>query len=69
LVVEVFEHGVGQLKWAGWVRRQQLADAVLEDLDDQVNDIRAFIDPVLAGELPLDAVWDPTARSWVAAAE
>ena len=60
---------VGQLKWAGWVRRQQLADAVREDLDDQVDDIRAFIDPVLAGEVPLDAVWDPTARSWVAAAE
>jgi hypothetical protein len=60
---------VGQLKWAGWVRRQQLADTVLDDLDDQVDDIRAFIDPVLAGGLPHDAVWDPTARSWVAAAE
>jgi hypothetical protein len=56
---------VGQLKWAGWVRRQQLVDAVLEDLDDQVNDIRAFIDPVLTGEVPLNALWDLTARSWV----
>jgi len=56
---------VGQPKWAGWVRRQQLADAVLEDLDDQVNDIRAFIDPVLTGEVPLNALWDLTARSWV----
>ena len=60
---------VGQLKWAGWVRKQHLADAVGEDPDDQVNDIRTFIDPVLTGDVPPNALWDPTARSWATAPE
>jgi hypothetical protein len=56
---------VAQRKWAAWRRSQELSDACLELLDEQMVQVSAFIDPVLAGQLLAGATWDPDAYRWV----
>ena len=55
---------LAQAKWAAWVRTNQLTDVVRADLDDQVADVVAFIDPVYRGDVPASARWDPSAYAW-----
>lgn len=53
-----------QAKWAAWLRAQGMADRARADLDDQVADVLAFVDPVFAGEVGESWQWDPDARRW-----
>lgn len=55
---------LSQTKWAAWRRAQELEDACLEQLDEQMSAVAAFIDPVLTGQLPPKATWNPTRYLW-----
>jgi hypothetical protein len=41
-----------------------MQDSAQANLDDQIADIVAFIDPVYTGAVTADATWDPNAYAW-----
>ena len=53
-----------QAKWTAWRRKEGLEERTEANLDDQLADIVAFLDPVFSGELPDTARWDPNAQTW-----
>ncbi len=55
---------VAQPKWSAWRRRNRHEDACLADFDDQLTEVLAFTDPVLAGDVARDARWDPANYAW-----
>lgn len=55
---------VGQPKWAAWRRKGKLEELCEANLDDQVERIIGFIDPVFSGLVSDDGVWDPDTYRW-----
>jgi hypothetical protein len=53
-----------QAKWDAWRRREGLQDQTEADLDDQLADIVAFLDPIYSGRVTDSARWDPNAQAW-----
>jgi len=55
---------IGQAKWSAWVAKNGMQDSAQANLDDQIADIVAFIDPVYTGAVTADATWNPNAYAW-----
>ncbi|HEY0217389.1 MAG TPA: nucleotidyl transferase AbiEii/AbiGii toxin family protein [Cellulomonas sp.] len=55
---------VGQARWAAWVARQGLAASTRADLEDQVADVVALIDPIYTGAVAPGSIWDPSRGRW-----
>lgn len=55
-----------QAKWAAWLRREGLEGRARPDLDDQMSDIVAFLDPLYSGQVDTNSRWNPDTQSWSA---
>lgn len=55
---------VGQAKWSARVAKNGRQDSAQANLDDQIADVVAFIDPVYTGAVTADATQDPDAYAW-----
>ncbi|MFC8039842.1 nucleotidyl transferase AbiEii/AbiGii toxin family protein [Paenarthrobacter sp. NPDC057355] len=55
---------VGQSKWAAWRAKNRVEDLCAKDLDDQVERILRFMDPLFDGTAEDHHVWSPDQRSW-----
>lgn len=55
---------VAQTKWALWRRKQKL-DQLPDRFADLLEDVYAFADPAIAGEVT-DMTWVPSTRAWAA---
>lgn len=53
-----------QAKWTAWRRKEGLEERTEANLDDQLADVVAFLDPVFSGELSDTAHWDPNEQTW-----
>lgn len=54
---------VGQHVWRRWRRAQRLEDRIPEAFADALDEVTAFADPALAGQVQ-SMVWNPTGRAW-----
>lgn len=54
---------VAQPRWAAWRTRQKLQNEAPERIDDLIESLVEFADPILTGEVA-DDVWDPGSRRW-----
>lgn len=52
-----------QGRWTAWRADQGLADRLPEDFAEVLDEVIAFADPALAGQIESKA-WDPTLRAW-----
>lgn len=57
---------VAQPRWAAWRTKQKLEDEAPERIDDLVDFLVAFADPILDGTAET-RIWDPSASAWRAA--
>jgi hypothetical protein len=55
---------IGQVKWAAWRRKLRLEDLCEQNLDEQVERVLTFIEPVFDGSAEDHHRWSPDARSW-----
>jgi hypothetical protein len=55
---------VGQRKWAAWRVKNKLEDMCLADLDEQVEQVLIFIEPIFDGSAEENATWNPDSYSW-----
>ncbi|MFJ4268811.1 nucleotidyl transferase AbiEii/AbiGii toxin family protein [Paenarthrobacter nicotinovorans] len=55
---------IGQAKWAAWRAKNRAEDLCAKDLDDQVERVLAFMDPIFDGTAEEHHVWSPDQRSW-----
>lgn len=55
---------IGQVKWAAWRRKLRLEDLCEQNLDEQVERVLRFIEPVFDGSAEDHHRWSPDARSW-----
>ncbi|CAN5238556.1 nucleotidyl transferase AbiEii/AbiGii toxin family protein [soil metagenome] len=53
-----------QAKWTAWRRKEGLEERTESNLDDQLADIVAFLDPVYSGTVSDSARWDPETQTW-----
>lgn len=56
---------VAQARWAAWRTKQKLQDAAPERIDDLIDSLVEFADPILDGTADT-LTWEPTARTWQA---
>ena len=54
---------IAQPKWAIWRPNQAHKDSIPEYFSDALNQIAAFIDPVVS-TATLERNWDPAAARW-----
>ncbi|MCK6530446.1 nucleotidyl transferase AbiEii/AbiGii toxin family protein [Myxococcota bacterium] len=54
---------VGRHRWRRWRRAQRLEDRIPEAFTDVLDEVSAFADPALAGQVQ-SMVWNPTGRAW-----
>jgi hypothetical protein len=54
---------LGQTRWAAWRRTQHLDDRVPSSFDTVLNEVTAFADPALQGNVGTRR-WDPHTRVW-----
>ena len=54
---------VAQPRWAAWRTKQKLDDEAPEHIDEIVDSLVEFADPVLDGTAE-SLTWDPTSRAW-----
>ncbi len=54
---------VAQAKWAAWRRRGRMEDQLPESIEDLLEELAAFIDPVLIGQESVTS-WDPDTATW-----
>jgi hypothetical protein len=54
---------LAQRRWAAWVRKYRLSEAVPNEFSDALQHIYAFADPALRGEVGLRH-WHPVEREW-----
>ncbi len=57
---------VAQPRWAAWRTKQKLEDEAPERIDDLVDSLVEFADPILDGTAET-RMWDPSASAWRAA--
>jgi hypothetical protein len=57
---------VAQPRWSAWRTKQKLEDEAPEDIDDLVESLIDFTDPILDGTAAT-LVWNPSASAWQAA--
>ncbi|MFF2842540.1 nucleotidyl transferase AbiEii/AbiGii toxin family protein [Paenarthrobacter sp. NPDC057981] len=55
---------IGQAKWAAWRAKNRVEDLCAKDLDDQVERVLGFMDPIFDGTAEEHHVWSPDQRSW-----
>jgi hypothetical protein len=55
---------VAQGKWAAWRTKNDLVHRSAANLDDQMSAIVQFLDPVYAGEVAVDSIWNPDSQAW-----
>jgi len=55
-----------QAKWSAWCRKEGLEGRTRAQLDDQLADIVAFLDPVYSGQVDAASQWDPNTQTWSA---
>ena len=55
---------VGQAKWAAWRGKQKVEDLCEKDLNDQVERVLSFIEPVFDGSAEDHHQWNPDLGSW-----
>lgn len=55
---------VGQPKWAAWRAKHKVEGLCEQDLDDQVERVLVFIDPVFDGSAEDHHQWNPDEGSW-----
>ena len=53
-----------QARWAAWRGRQKVEDLCEKDLDDQVERVLTFIEPVFDGSAEDHHQWNPDENSW-----
>lgn len=54
---------VAQARWAAWRTKQKLQDEAPERIDDLIDSLVEFADPILDGTADT-LTWEPTARTW-----
>lgn len=54
---------LAQRKWAAWRVRHELSDRLPAAFADVLDEVIAFADPVIAGDVTA-ATWDPDAGAW-----
>ena len=57
---------VAQARWAAWRTKQMLQDEAPELIDDLIDSLVEFADPILDGTA-VTFTWDPSASVWRAA--
>lgn len=57
---------IAQPRWAAWRTKQKLEDEAPERIDDLVDSLVEFADPILDGTAET-RMWDPSASAWRAA--
>ena len=55
-----------QAKWSAWCRKEGLEGRTRAQLDDQLADIVAFLDPVYSRQVDAASQWDPNTQTWSA---
>ncbi|SEN92201.1 nucleotidyl transferase AbiEii/AbiGii toxin family protein [Cryobacterium luteum] len=56
-------------KWAAWRRKTDIEEQSLPQLDDQLREIIAFLEPIMLGELAPEMHWNPEGQTWEPGAE
>lgn len=54
---------VAQSRWAAWRTKQKLEDEAPQRIEDLVDSLVEFADPILDGTAAT-LTWDPAARAW-----
>jgi hypothetical protein len=56
---------MGQAKWAAWRRKLKVEDLCRQNLDEQVELVLTFIEPVFDGSAQNQQRWNPDAGAWL----
>lgn len=56
---------IGQAKWAAWRRKLKVEDLCRQNLDEQVELVLTFIEPVFDGSAQNQQRWNPDAGAWL----
>jgi len=55
---------IGQVRWAAWRRKLDLADILPANFGDALGALEVFAEPILTGSVDDSASWDPIRRAW-----
>jgi predicted nucleotidyltransferase component of viral defense system len=56
-------------KWAAWRSKTDIEEQSLPQLDDQLREVIAFLEPIMLGELEAEMHWNPEGQKWEPGAE
>ncbi|MFC5931540.1 nucleotidyl transferase AbiEii/AbiGii toxin family protein [Cryobacterium melibiosiphilum] len=56
-------------KWAAWRSKTDIEEQSLPQLNDQLREIIAFLEPIMLGQLASEMHWNPEGQKWEPGAE